>query len=330
MSESKEIATINTGLEAQIIAATQGREMLNKLFTTVLQQGVDFDRIPGTDKPTLLKPGGELLCQIFKLANGKPEMVFANEDFLNGLFSYTIGVPILSRETGEVVSYGIGAANSQEIKYKYRYMKQEGTEKEKMLNPEPADNQNTLIKMASKRAFIDGVLKATGASRMFTQDAEDMPWLKDEKASSKQIDYAKTLFKNSSNALVEISAIIGRTIEKWDDLTRSEASQAIESKKGKKPDIASSAKEPEKSGAVPPELEKRATGIYHKFIELGYSKEWYSQLCRDEWKAGKLTTSYGKKWTLEDVEHMEGLIPQYMATEKADLSEPSFMRNDVS
>lgn len=38
----------------------------------------------------------------------------------------------------------------------------------------PADYYNTCLKMAKKRALIDGVLSATGASHIFTQDIEEM------------------------------------------------------------------------------------------------------------------------------------------------------------
>lgn len=221
-------------IDAEIAKAVQMRAALDKLFNSLLQQGIDFDRIPGTDKPTLLKPGAELLCQVFRLATGEPKIINSTEDFEKGILSYTISLPILHRDTGALIATGLGSANSQEVKYKYRNIEQNG-EKVKMLNPEPADQQNTLIKMAAKRAYIDGVLKATGASRMFTQDIEDMPWLEPEKASSKQINYIKMLFKdmNEDESLSEISDITGRNIKAWDEITRNEATKIIDAKKSK-------------------------------------------------------------------------------------------------
>jgi hypothetical protein len=44
----------------------------------------------------------------------------------------------------------------------------------KMENPDIADTYNTILKIAKKRAFVDGMLTATGASDLFTQDAEDV------------------------------------------------------------------------------------------------------------------------------------------------------------
>ena len=46
---------------------------------------------------------------------------------------------------------------------------------EKMENPDIADSYNTVLKMAKKRAYIDGILSATAASDIFTQDVEDLP-----------------------------------------------------------------------------------------------------------------------------------------------------------
>ena len=39
---------------------------------------------------------------------------------------------------------------------------------------ETFDAANTVLKMAKKRSFIDAVLTVTGASRIFTQDLEDI------------------------------------------------------------------------------------------------------------------------------------------------------------
>lgn len=46
----------------------------------------------------------------------------------------------------------------------------------KVDNEDIASLKNTILKMAAKRAYIDATLKATGASEIFTQDIEDMPF----------------------------------------------------------------------------------------------------------------------------------------------------------
>jgi hypothetical protein len=45
---------------------------------------------------------------------------------------------------------------------------------EKVEHDNPADNYNTVLKMAQKRAFIAAILSATAASDIFTQDLEDL------------------------------------------------------------------------------------------------------------------------------------------------------------
>jgi hypothetical protein len=56
---------------------------------------------------------------------------------------------------------------------------------EKMENPDIADTYNTVLKMAKKRAYIDGILSATAASDIFTQDLEDMAENAGQPASEK-------------------------------------------------------------------------------------------------------------------------------------------------
>lgn len=45
----------------------------------------------------------------------------------------------------------------------------------KVANPDVADQVNTILKMAQKRALVAAALVATNASELFTQDLEDMP-----------------------------------------------------------------------------------------------------------------------------------------------------------
>jgi hypothetical protein len=45
----------------------------------------------------------------------------------------------------------------------------------RVLNPDPADQVNTILKMAEKRALIAATLIAVNASDYFTQDIEDLP-----------------------------------------------------------------------------------------------------------------------------------------------------------
>lgn len=65
----------------------------------------------------------------------------------------------------------------------------------------------------------------------------------------------------------------------------------------------------------PSNLEKRATAIYfrctgNKEGQLNMSKEAYTQMLKDYKESGKITNTFGKKWTLEDVEFIEKEIEE--------------------
>ena len=137
--------------------AVQAYKTIQEIVSKVLVEGRDYGVIPGTrGGPSLWKPGAEKLCGIFGLAVTIAHIETNRQE--NSL-EYTVTVELVSRHTGAVVGQGIGSCNSGERKYK------------SVLLP---DLQNTLLKMAKKRAQIDAVLSATGASGFF-EDEDDAP-----------------------------------------------------------------------------------------------------------------------------------------------------------
>ena len=68
---------------------------------------------------------------------------------------------------------------------------------------------------------------------MFTQDVEDMPWLQPEKASAKQMNFIKVLYKDTPESLMleDIAKIISRKPDNLQDIFRDEASKIIEARK---------------------------------------------------------------------------------------------------
>jgi hypothetical protein len=59
-------------------------------------------------------------------------------------------------------------------------------------NPDPYDLENTLVKMAKKRAHIDAALTGTASSDLFTQDLEEGGPSEREHAAGKQPDVVET------------------------------------------------------------------------------------------------------------------------------------------
>ncbi len=176
------LATAMAGLPADIQGRVQQAvtraEMLEQMVGRVLKQDVDYATIPGTPKPTLLQPGAQQLCFVFGLTP-KYDVSVEKIDYAAPIpfISYTVKCSLIQRDTSEIVAEGVGACNSLEVRYRYRteWKTVNGKRvKERTENREVADLQNTILKMAGKRAFVSATLNATAASRLFTQDMEDM------------------------------------------------------------------------------------------------------------------------------------------------------------
>ena len=188
-----------------------------------MEENVDFGRIPGTDKPTLLKPGAEKLGVLFQL-----DIQIANEktwgpgDHLTVVSKATV----YHAPSGSRLGFGEGICTTRERKYGVRqgmptcpncgkqnirksknpnpqesfycWAKKGGcganfpegqftdADFEEIENPDLPDTWNTVVKMAEKRARVDAVLAVTGASALFTQDVEDLPQAQPQAAPQQQ------------------------------------------------------------------------------------------------------------------------------------------------
>jgi hypothetical protein len=196
----------------------QGQDRLRTIQQELMTEGEDYGVIPGTKKPTLLKPGAEKLCAIYGLvATFRSEIIEGDGETRPHLRVRTTCFIHKGSDAGPIVAQGEGAANSWERKHRYRqgqrscpacgvegsilrskieedgdrgwfcWAKRGGcgakflsnapaiTEQQagEVENKDPYDVENTLVKMALKRAFIDGTLRATATSGLFTQDLED-------------------------------------------------------------------------------------------------------------------------------------------------------------
>jgi len=130
--------------------------LIQEIMRDVMDEGTHYGVIPGCgNKPTLLKAGAEKLMLTFRLGVD-PEIA----DLSKGdVIRYRIRAKIFSLDSLAVVGYGLGECSSAENKYK---------------NKSAADIANTVLKMAKKRALVDGIMTVTAASDIFTQDIEDL------------------------------------------------------------------------------------------------------------------------------------------------------------
>ena len=127
-----------------------------QLVQSQLKQNHDYGVIPGTPKPTLLKPGAEKILMLMGLRS-EFEIVDSTRDFEKGFFQYQVRCKLYRGDT--LITEGLGAANTKESRY---------------LKHDPYTIDNTVLKIAKKRALIDAVLLVASLSEVFTQDIEDI------------------------------------------------------------------------------------------------------------------------------------------------------------
>ena len=188
---SNEIAVVR---DQAVLSAGEIRAHVNRVqevMRAVMQKEVHYGTVPGSKKPSLYKPGAEVLCATFRIAPS-----FKIEDLSTGdAIRYRIAAVATHQTTGIVLGEGVGECSSNEEKYKWRraicpeefedtpvdrrrikYGKYQGkVEKTQQIRTEPADIANTVLKMAVKRAQVAMTLNVTAASDCFTQDIEDLP-----------------------------------------------------------------------------------------------------------------------------------------------------------
>ena len=193
MTTEKSLVTREQGFDIMPIEfLKQQTRQLEELYKGLMQEGTDYGKVPGTDKPTLFKSGAELLRLRARL-DPKFAVDSSGTDLVMGIFCYQVTCDLY--RDGEHIGAGVGSCNSLESKYRYRWVFEsalpKGIDKTtlpskkfqskgrwyvtyRIENENPQDLANTILKMAKKRAFVDAILTVTGASRIFTQDIEDM------------------------------------------------------------------------------------------------------------------------------------------------------------
>ena len=144
-------------------AIKEMQNFVNKLFV----EGEHYGTIIKGQKPTLLKPGAELLLNLYGYGL-KMEKVKEVEDWDKPFFYYEYKAIVYSKKNGWVEAEGFGSANSREKKFAF----------DKYGNPQPPtyiySMVNSIQKIAQKRALVAPTLIACRASALFTQDLEDM------------------------------------------------------------------------------------------------------------------------------------------------------------
>lgn len=218
-TENLSVVAVEQSLTASQVKAQVN--LIQDVMKKVMRDGEHFGRIPGCgDKPTLLKAGAEKLCSTFRFAPKYSEIPGCRED--EKFISYKINCELIHIPTGAFVGAGVGTCNSQEKKYReMSVFENQATDEEKAIGKlvqkiaksgkpykayiipqNPWDLQNTIYKMACKRALIAATLNATAASDIFTQDIEDMdlPASKAAPIAEKEVYAQKATYEHSNGA----------------------------------------------------------------------------------------------------------------------------------
>jgi len=213
MSDGESLTALTLPDEDQFRHDMQAINRFQQIVRSTMIVDLDYGIIPGTQKPTLLKPGAEKIAKLLGLSD-QYEILDKSEDWHQPLFRYLIKCRLIHLATGSIISEGLGECNSMEGKYRWRESKRkcpicgveaiikgkeqygggwicfkktggcgakwEDGEPEieeqtigRVENDDIYSQVNTILKMAKKRALVDAALSAGRLSDIFTQDMED-------------------------------------------------------------------------------------------------------------------------------------------------------------
>lgn len=204
-----------------VIEAAEGLKLFRTFVKSELKEGHDFGVIPGTgDKNALLQPGAQKIAMFF---NCYPKHKVTPNNLEHGHVEFIVETRLISRVTNKAVGSGFGSCSTLEGKYRFRnanrrcpqcgketifkskngegfycWRKKDGCgatfhenhkdivgqQAGKVENENIADQRNTVLKMAVKRAFVAASMCLGCASEMFTQDIDDIYDLEAEEAEA--------------------------------------------------------------------------------------------------------------------------------------------------
>lgn len=171
-NENDTMSIINNINLNQVTQQLQTIKKFQAVVQQTLQKDQDYGVIAGTGKPTLLKPGAEKLLMILGMTS-EYDIIEKIVDYDKGFFSYTVKSQLF--KGGKLITEGFGSANTREERYrKNQYDANHRKSWDGKSYQDPYTLNNTVLKMAKKRAQIDATLTVSSLSNVFTQDLEDM------------------------------------------------------------------------------------------------------------------------------------------------------------
>jgi len=194
-SDSRPISIMDQHQDPATVTAQVA--FIKQVMKSEMKNDIHYGKVGGSPKPALFKAGAEKINLIFRLCPDYEIVEIERRE--DGFINYVIRCNLYHITSGAKIASGLGSCNSYETKYRYRWVEMPKPDEEtqarmkalkkgkfmksydqqswlwmeKMQNEDLADLDNTLLKMACKRALVASVLNGTAASEVFTQDLED-------------------------------------------------------------------------------------------------------------------------------------------------------------
>lgn len=179
------------------------RKKIKEVMKRVMEIGVHYGKIPGCgDKPTLLKPGAEMLCCTFRLDPQYESTPFSVALASDGHLDLKSVCTLYHIPTGQRLGSGEGACSTRETKYVFR----------KGARVCPTCGKETIIK--GREEFGGGWLcfaKKGGCGAKFADDAEEIVGQKTGNVANDNLaDCYNTVLK-MSNKRALLAAVLNVT-----------------------------------------------------------------------------------------------------------------------
>lgn len=212
-AEQRATELARAGDEMSVEQLVERVRKVHQVQSSVMKDGIHYGKVPGVDKPTLLKPGAEVLGMTFRL---DPQFEITEQIREGNHLTLVVRCTLFHFPTGARLGSGMGSCSTKESRYAYRkgerscpkcskdtiikgksefgggwlcFARKGGCgakfgDKDPQItsqqvgrieNPDVYDQHNTVLKMAIKRAHVAAILFVTCASEIFTQDEEDLP-----------------------------------------------------------------------------------------------------------------------------------------------------------
>lgn len=176
--------------EAAMANAIDNYRALSEVLRKQMRRGYHYGKFAGWTKDQLLEPGASLILNGFSIYADPVRIDRAEDD--EGHYRYNIVVHLkpLGRPDA-VVAAGVGSASTREVKYAYRWVPENEVPRDlpkddlrskpgyggktifRVPNEDVGDLENTVLKMATKRAEIDAVNHLPGVSELFPPEKKE-------------------------------------------------------------------------------------------------------------------------------------------------------------